>query len=220
MNLALFDFDGTITTGDTFTSFLRFAVRPSRAAVGGVLLSPLILGYRLKKIAASRARPVVARVSFWGKRADSVRELGRRYANEVLPGVLRRRALDRIEWHQRQGDLVIVVSASLDVYLDPWCQSFGVERICTELEERNGRLTGRYCQGDCSGSAKVQRILERYDLSRYPVIYAYGDTLEDREMLELAHRKYYRWQEIRHWNEASGRGVEHPQESDEGRRGG
>jgi phosphatidylglycerophosphatase C len=109
MNLALFDFDGTITTGDTFTSFLRFAVRPSRAAVGGVLLSPLILGYRLKRIAASRARPVVARVSFWNERADSVRELGRRYANEGLPAVLRQTALDRIEWHQRQGDVVVVV---------------------------------------------------------------------------------------------------------------
>jgi len=30
MNLALFDFDGTVTSSDTWTPFMRFAVRPSR----------------------------------------------------------------------------------------------------------------------------------------------------------------------------------------------
>jgi hypothetical protein len=49
MDLALFDFDGTITTADTFAGFLRFAVRPGRMAVGVVLLSPVIVGYRLKE---------------------------------------------------------------------------------------------------------------------------------------------------------------------------
>lgn len=196
MNLALFDFDGTITVGDTFSPFLRFAVRPSRVALGGLLVSPFVLGYRLRLVSASRARPIVARVAFQGERVDTVRALGRKYATEVLPNVLRPNALERIDWHQRQGDVVVVVSASLDVYLDPWCEAIGVQRICTELEVRNGRLTGRYRQGDCSGDAKVRRIREQHDLSRYPVIYAYGDTSEDRDMLELAHRRYYRWAEV------------------------
>lgn len=57
-----------------------------------------------------------------------------------------------------------------------WCDSLGEERIRTEPEVREGRLTGRYCHGDCAGAAKVHRIWERYDLSRYVVIDAYGDT--------------------------------------------
>ena len=141
---------------------------------------------------------------------ESIRQVGRRYAAEVLPGVIRKQALERIQWHRGQGDTVVVVSASLDAYLTPWCHSMGVELICTELEERDGRFTGRYCQGDCSGPAKARRILERYDLSRYPVVYAYGDTSDDREMLELAHRKFYRWREIHDWSEAAALGVEHP----------
>jgi hypothetical protein len=99
----------------------------------------------------------------------------------------------------------------LDVYLQPWCDSIGVELVCTELEDRDGRLTGRYRHGDCSGPAKVRRILSRYDLSRYPVIYAYGDTSDDREMLELAHRKFYRWREIHDWADAVALGVDHPE---------
>jgi HAD superfamily hydrolase (TIGR01490 family) len=196
MNLALFDFDGTITRSDTWTPFLRFSATRPRIVAATVLLSPLVAGYKAGWISARRSRPVVARIAFAGRQAIGVRALGETYAREILPGVTRGRALERIEWHRRQGDAVVVVSASLDVYLMPWGASIGVEVICTTLEEKNGTLTGRYVRGECSGAAKVARIRERYDLARFPVIYAYGDTDEDREMLDIAHEKYYRWQKI------------------------
>jgi hypothetical protein len=50
---------------------------------------------------------------------------------------------------------------------------------------------------------RLRRIVERYEPSRYPVVYAYGDTSEDREMLGLAHKKYYRWREIADWSEVT-----------------
>jgi HAD superfamily hydrolase (TIGR01490 family) len=196
VNLALFDFDGTITRNDTWTEFLRFSATRPRLVAAGVLLGPLIVGYKLGWISARRSRPIVAGVAFRGRRAAAVRALGRTYACEMLPRVVRRRALDRIEWHKRQGDAVVVVSASLDVYLTCWCESIGVDVICTQLEDASGRLTGRYLRGECCGAEKVRRIRERYDLERYPVIYAYGDTDEDREMLEIAHEKYYRWTKV------------------------
>lgn len=208
MNLALFDFDGTVTVTDTFVRFLRTAVRPSRAIVGGVVLSPIAVGYTCGWVSASRARPLYARLGFQGEQADSVRALGLQYARDVLPGLLQRRALDRIEWHKQQGDVVVIVSASLDVYLKPWCKDRGVDLICTELEERNGVLTGRYVHGDCSGAEKTRRILNQYPADRYSVIYAYGDTSEDREMLGMADKKYYRWEEISDWKKVSSYG--HP----------
>jgi phosphatidylglycerophosphatase C len=196
MNLALFDFDGTITCSDTWTGFVRFSATRPRMVAAGVVLSPVIIGYKLGWIRARQARPAVARVAFRGHATKAVHELGRRYASGILPGLLQRRAIERIEWHKRQGDAVVVVSASLDVYLHQWCASIGVDVICTELEDKGGRLTGRYVQGECCGEEKVRRIRERYDLSRYPVIYAYADTDEDREMLEMAHEKYYRWSNV------------------------
>lgn len=196
MNLALFDFDGTITVRETYPDFLRFAVRRERKLVGGVLLSPLILGYKLGFVSVRRIRLVLTRFGFQGEKAPAVRELGLKFAREVLPGLVRRRALDRIEWHKRQGDVVVVVSAALDVYLTYWCESIGVDLICTQLEEKNGTLTGRYVRGDCCGGEKLRRICEQHDLTRYSLIYAYGDTDEDREMLGIAHEKYYRWKQL------------------------
>jgi HAD superfamily phosphoserine phosphatase-like hydrolase len=90
----------------------------------------------------------------------------------------------------------VIVSAALDVYLAPWCKQLGIELISTELEIQNGRFTGRYLRGDCSGEEKARRIVERFVLTDYSTVYAYGDTEEDRQMLELAQKKYFRWKEV------------------------
>lgn len=195
MNLALFDFDGTITTKATYPGFVSFAVRPGRKLVGGTLISPLLLGYRAGLVSDRAIRPVMSRVGFWRDDPDRLRKLGQRYAQEVLPALIRPRALERIAWHKAQGDLVVVVSASLDVYLEPWCWSQNLEVICTQLEIRNHRITGRYVAGDCCGEEKPRRIRERYSMADYGTIYAYGDTDEDREMLQMADRRFFRWQE-------------------------
>lgn len=192
-NLALFDFDGTITSNDTFTPFILQAVEPTRLALGKLVLSPLIAAYKLGLLSASRMRRSIVRFGFRGRRWDEVRSAGLAYSRTQLAGVVRGKALDRIRWHQAQGDEVVVVSASLDVYLTDWCREVGVELICTELEERQGVLTGHYRDGDCSGPEKARRVRQRYELASFALVYAYGDSSEDEAMLALASRRYYRW---------------------------
>lgn len=211
MNLALFDFDGTVTRSDTWTPFMRFAVRPARMLAARALLGPVVVGYRLGMVSASQGRQMAARVGFQGENVAGVRRLGVEYATAVLPGTVRERALERIAWHKSQGDHVVIVSASLDVYLGPWCERRGLDYICTRLEEHDGRLTGRYIEGDCTAREKVRRIRDRYDLARYEIVYGYGDSGEDREMLELAHRKFYRWQQILSWDQVTS--YAHPGDS-------
>jgi phosphatidylglycerophosphatase C len=195
-NLALFDFDGTITRADTFTPFIYYAVTPMRMALGKVILSPLVAAYKLGILSTSAMRSLIVYFGFRGRREADIREAGLRYARTSLQGVMRKEALDRIQWHKSQGDIVVVVSASLDVYLAEWCKAFGLELICTQLEARRGVLTGRYRQGDCSGKEKLRRVDGKYDVQAYSVIYAYGDTKEDDEMLAIAHRKFFRWKEL------------------------
>jgi phosphatidylglycerophosphatase C len=192
--LALFDFDGTITRAETFQVFIRFAARPLRVAVGGLALSPLIVGYKLKLVHAASVRAPLVRLAFGGEPAAPIRERGERFAREVLPGLVRPEARERIAWHTKQGHTVAVVSASLDAYLRPWCESLGLDLICSELEERDGRLTGEYVGGDCYGAEKSRRIRARYPLERFARVYAYGDTHEDHEMLEMADEAYLRGQ--------------------------
>jgi HAD superfamily hydrolase (TIGR01490 family) len=207
-DLALFDFDGTITWSDTWTPFLRTAIRPWRLAVGQVALSPVVVGYRLGVVSASQGRCLAARVAFAGEDAARIRRCGADYAARVLPDTIRPAAIERLEWHRSRGDDVVIVSGSLDVYLKPWCAARQLDCICTTLEERDGRFTGRYVNGDCSGAEKVRRVVRRYDPSRYELVYAYGDSGEDRQLLELAHRKSYRWTDISSWDQVTS--FEHP----------
>ena len=196
MDLALFDFDGTITSSDTWTPFMRLAVPRAKMLAGIVRLSPIVLGYRIGVVTASRARQASMRVGFCGEDAAAIGRLGIEYATNAIPRTLRPKALERLDWHKSRSDRIVVVSGSLDVYLGRWCESQGLDCICTTLEARDGRLTGELVEGDCSGAEKARRIRQRFDLAEYEQIYAYGDTEEDRAMLALANRKFYRWKEV------------------------
>jgi HAD superfamily hydrolase (TIGR01490 family) len=191
--LALFDFDGTLTRGDTFAPFVRFAVGPWRFKGGSLLLAPWIAAYRLGWLSAKSIRTKIVRWGFVGWRESDVREAGQRYAREHLQSGLRDRALERIAYHRSEGHTIAVVSASLDVYLQAFCAEHGLDLISNRLEVLAGTLTGRYEGGDCSGPAKAERIRQRYDLSQFAQIYAYGDTADDHAMLALASHRFYRW---------------------------
>jgi len=196
VNIALFDFDGTVTFKDTFSDFIHFAVDSKRRVAGTLLLSPLIAGYKLGVVPGSRIRESIARFGFRGGKEAELRQIGSKYANQVIPKLVRPEALSRIRWHKSQGDAVVIVSASLEIYLSDWCKKLEVDLISTQLEVKTGALTGRYCRGDCSGNEKRRRILEKYKIDEYAVVYAYGDTYEDKEMLSMANRRYFRWKEL------------------------
>ena len=196
MNLALFDFDGTITDNDSFTAFLYFAATRQRLFWGKVLLLPQILSYKAGLLPAAKARACVAGFAFKDRPLSGLESAGKKYARDIIPRHIKSKAFERIQWHKEQGDEIVVVSASLDLYLSPWCDTHGLALICSSFETKDGIITGRYDGPDCSGTEKARQIKARYDLTQFKTIYAYGDTSEDREMLDLADIKYYRWKQI------------------------
>jgi len=194
-NLALFDFDGTITTRETMAAFMYRAVPARRQAWGRWLLAPWVAGYKCGVVSGVSVRTAVVRVGFAGVALASVQAHGAAFADEALPPLLRPKVMARIRWHQQQGDTVAVVSGGLDVYLAPWCRLHGLALVCSTLEHRDGRLTGRYQGAQCVGEEKARRVRAQYDLADYGRVYAYGDTHEDHALLNLAHHRFYRGQE-------------------------
>ncbi len=195
MQLALFDFDHTLTVCDTYSRFLRQVATPEQRAQAWWRVGPWLLAYRLKLISAERIRRRVTAQVFTGRHAGEVAQLAESYARDHLPAMLRPEMLEQLHWHRQQGHAVAVVSASIDLYLRPWCKALGLELICNRLETEGERLTGRYAGGDC-GPRKVSHIRERFDLSRYSRIHAYGDSREDKPMLALAHERWYRGKQV------------------------
>ncbi len=194
MNIALFDFDGTVTNEDTYTTFIFYSTPTFRIIIGIVLVWPVILLYKMGWLSASKTRPILSKVAFWNRKESDVIRSARQYAEEYLPTVIRSEAKQRLHWHQAQGDQIYLVSASLDVYLKEWCKAWGIELVCSELEVNNLRYSGGYVQGDCSGENKVNFLRRVVNVERFDKIYAYGDTYEDLPMLALADEKVYQWE--------------------------
>lgn len=196
MNLALFDFDGTITTREMLPDFFRAVIPRRRRLLGQLLLAPLIVGYKLGLVSGVSVRSAIVLVGMKGLSVAQYQTCGLAFARDVLPGVLRPEAMARIRWHQEQGDRVVIVSGAFDVYLAHWCQQHRVELICSALESHQGRLTGRYLGQQCVRQEKAIRVQTTCNPSAYASIYAYGDTPEDADLLALADHKFYQGKPI------------------------
>lgn len=196
MTLALFDFDGTITTRETMPDFVRLSVSRPRLMLGQVLLAPLVIGYKLGFVSGTFVRRAIVRFGYSGTTVAALEAHGHDFARSALPSMLRPEIMQRIAWHKSQGHTVSVVSGGLDAYLAPWCHEHGLELICSALQHRDGVLTGRYLGQQCVLAEKARRVRERYDLNTFHEIYAYGDTPEDKDLLSIATHRYYRGQEV------------------------
>lgn len=196
MDLALFDFDHTITTRDTFTDFVHCALSKRRLAFGKAVLAPTIAGYRLGLVSSNAIRAQIVRVGFSGDDHVRVRDIAHAYARTALPRATRPEMMRAIERHQAAGHTVAVVSASLDLYLGEWCRMHGLHLLCSSLEACDGRLTGRFAGAQCDFDEKARRVRATFDLHAFARVHAYGDSDGDRAMLALAHRRVFRGQEI------------------------
>ena len=190
--IALFDFDGTVTYRDTLMPFLLHTL-PARRVVGGVPTAFIGgFGAALQRSRDS-AKEAVCRAFLHGLDDADFRTACLAFAATRLPAAVRPEATRRIDWHRGQGHRLVLVSASLEGYLAPWAEAAGFDDVlATRLQVLDGRLTGRLDGANCRGAEKVRRIRGLLgDLDGF-VVHAYGDSAGDREMLALADFPYYR----------------------------
>jgi phosphatidylglycerophosphatase C len=192
MNLALFDFDKTLTDRDSFRDFLRYHVGCLAYWSKIFTLLPTLLAYYRGRLDAGRLKAQFLWRFFADISSRDFTALATAYARQRLPQLLRSQALERLHWHRQRRDRVLIVSASPENWIKAWAEPQGIEVLATRLDMTTGRFSGRLDGENCKGEEKVTRIKAHLDISAYETIYAYGDSAGDREMLALADKKYYR----------------------------
>lgn len=192
MRLALFDFDGTITNKDSLEDFIQFAVGRPKYYWGLFVLSPILVGYLLKIIPNDIAKQKLFTYFFSGWSEQKFSNVAMEYGRGPINQIVRESALERIQWHQSQGDKLVLVSASMEYWLKPWADKCGFDLVSTKLEIIDGKITGKFSNKNCYGQEKVGKIKRRYQLTDYSEVYAYGDTSGDKPMLALADKAFYR----------------------------
>ncbi|EPF77388.1 HAD-IB family hydrolase [Acinetobacter rudis] len=184
-NLALFDFDGTLYSGDSFTRFIFYTCSKRHILKNGLKILPWIQAYYLKLYPARSMRPKLFSAIFSQTNLDELQPIIQDYAKQLITG-LNPELYQQLLQHQQQGDDVVLVSASVDIYLEAVCQLLEIDLICTQTEKIDRILTGKYITPDCSEIQKSLRIQQHYQLKDYQYIYAYGNSNEDMDMLKLA----------------------------------
>jgi len=83
---------------------------------------------------------------------------------------------------------VILVSATLECYLRPWAERICADHVIgTQLEtDGEGCLTGGISGRNCHGPEKARRLREKISTLDQREVYAYGNSIGDRELLEIA----------------------------------
>ena len=188
-NLALFDFDGTLCKKDSFTGFIFYALSKRHIVKQGIKILPWIQAYYLNVYPAPAMRSKLFRAMFSNADVLELEQIAQEYAANLI-SQLNPPLLKQLKQHQALGDDVVLVSASVDVYLKHVCELLNIDLICTHTEQVDDVYTGQYTTPDCSSKQKRLRILEKYSLDHYSVIYAYGNSREDEEMLALANYTY------------------------------
>lgn len=190
--IAFFDFDGTITTKDTMLEVIKYHRGQFWFYVGFLLNSPFLVAYKAGIISNQRAKERILRFFYGKKLREDFQADCDRFASDIIPGLIRPKALTEIKKLQENGIEVVIVSASAENWLTRWCNEQGVSLIATKLETRSNKITGKIEGNNCHGEEKVRRINERYQLADYGKIYCYGDTKGDKPMLKLATLSFYK----------------------------
>lgn len=186
MNIALFDFDGTISTRDSYLLFTK-CIDWKRYHTGCLVLAPRIIGYLARIYPNHALKQDFLQYFYSGKTTDELQIRAHQFCSEEIPAIIRPGAMERIHWHQDRGDTIAIVSACPRLILEPWCREINADIIATELEtDQHSKITGKIAGKNCWGEEKINRIQDRYTLTRYDEIFAYGDSKGDLPMLGLA----------------------------------
>ncbi len=181
-HIAAFDFDGTLTQRDTLVPFL------ARACGLPALTRSL---RRVGPVAARRDRDATKAVLLHellaGREAAWLERQGRQYAAS-LDARLRPEMVEQLAWHRNEGHELVIVSASMRAYLDPFAEKHGFHHvIAVEMEVGpTGRLTGRLAHPNVRGPEKAVRLQAWLDGDVPELLWAYGNSSGDTELLAMA----------------------------------
>jgi len=197
MILALFDADGTLYTGQFGRGLMKYSSEHGRKYYAwryyiGIL--PLYLLFKLKLTSREKMQ-----YALLNQLSGMLQGLDQEQAHAALTWLLRDYLLPterpevfkRLKEHQARGYKIIIVSGMFMECAQIFKEIIGADgAIGTQPEFFNGRYTGRTIPPLISGDIKVTKVNELVTSRGWDVdwaaSYAYGDSISDSHMLNMA----------------------------------
>lgn len=191
--LYLYDFDGTLTHGDTMLALARYYKGSIRLYAFFLLYAPLLILMKLGFYSNSRMKEHFLHHFFGGLSIVMFNRICEQFAVANI-AMVRKKALHHLAMVNEERARAIIVSASCVNWVEALMRQFDVkiEIVGTELEVENGLITGHLATPNCYGAEKVRRVEALIsDRSQLTVI-AFGDSRGDKELLQYADESHYK----------------------------
>lgn len=185
--VAAFDFDGTLSKKDMLVPFSLFLNGPFYTAYSLFKIFPYIILFFLGRKNRQQVKEKFLSFILYPQR-DELIEKGIEFAKTVIPKELKEEGLNRLKWHQDRGDVTVLISANLNLFIVPFGNSLHFDHIiCSEVALP---LTGKLSNINCYGEEKVRRILNAFGPKENYILYVYGDGEGDMPLLKIADHPY------------------------------
>lgn len=178
--LAVFDLDGTVTRSDTFLPYLRGWLARQTRAGPWLRITTAIVRFVLVGCDRGRLKSDLLRACMGGASREEVQEWTAAFVAGLDERLLCPGALDAIAAHRAAGDRLILLSASVDLYVPAIGKRYGFdESICTGVAWQGERLDGALTTANRRGEEKRRCIAALR--TRFPdaTIAAYGNSAAD-----------------------------------------
>lgn len=190
--LYLFDFDGTLTTKDTMFLYLKFYNR-KKYYIQFIKHLPLFILLKLKLMNAQKVKESFISGVLKGETKTKLHKTSQAFFEQYYPKIIRNNALDFIKSIDRSQTYSYIVTASLDIWVSPFAEAFGMNLLATKALFEGEQFTGKFKTKNCNGEEKVRRI----EMATQDLVYnksiAFGDTNGDRPMLDWANEGHFRF---------------------------
>ncbi len=182
IRIAAFDLDKTLTDRDCLVRFFWYLYRRGEH-----------LSYRhaFSKAGLSRNSVKMGLCGLLhGQSVDHIEKCASDFFNQRAQFWLRSATVNDLREHQLRGDRIVIISASLSLYVKQFASGLGADYLATDLASVGGILTGNLDGKNVRGEEKVSRLrhwLAAQNLERTDVhLTAYGDSSGDKQLLNWA----------------------------------
>src|SRR6185436_18838407 len=94
-----------------------------------ILLCPVLIFYKLGILLNWKAKQIVIRFFYEGVEAEKFHFWSKQFSEENIPQLLKKNAMQELREHLNAGHKVVIVTASLEPYMEAWCKNIGAELI-------------------------------------------------------------------------------------------
>ncbi|NHZ84485.1 MAG: HAD-IB family hydrolase [Planctomycetia bacterium] len=186
---AFFDFDETLVSVNSSKIGFKWLYE-HKMLTKGFILKVIITQFLNRKNIISEKRMADIMINFYKNKKLTDFEAGaNEFYYDFLKPHLAPKIMERLEFHKKNGHILVIVSGSIRYYLEPAAKDLGIHHlVCTDLEEgTNGLLTGKAIGQVCIGNYKRELTLKLVDKLNIDLenSYAYGDNQADIPLLKL-----------------------------------